>query len=126
MEMKIDTMIEITVVRKKECPQNWENAWLKANFLRGRKIDAKCPVKARKIVYQMSLPDWRPRDDTGMTQGILSKTGMGYGGTKDGLIWAQGSTHGVYWVIYGFTIDFKSNKWLLWSKCLELDKRKRT
>ena len=25
----------------------------------------------------------------------------------------------------GFTIDFKSNKWLLWSKCLELDKRKR-
>ena len=25
----------------------------------------------------------------------------------------------------GFTIDFKSNKWLIWSKCLELDKRKR-
>ena len=23
-----------------------------------------------------------------------------------------------------FTIDFKTNKWLLWSKCLELDKRK--
>ena len=25
----------------------------------------------------------------------------------------------------GFTIDFKGNKWLLWSKYLELDKRKR-
>ena len=25
----------------------------------------------------------------------------------------------------GFTIDFKGNKWLLWSRCLELDKRKR-
>ena len=25
----------------------------------------------------------------------------------------------------GFTIDFKSNKWLLWSKSLELDKKKR-
>ena len=23
----------------------------------------------------------------------------------------------------GFTIDFKGNKWLLWSKCLELDKK---
>ena len=25
----------------------------------------------------------------------------------------------------GFTIDFKGNKWLLWSRCLQLDKRKR-
>ena len=25
----------------------------------------------------------------------------------------------------GFTIDFKGNKWLLWSRCLELDKTKR-
>ena len=25
----------------------------------------------------------------------------------------------------GFTIDFKGNKWLLWSRCLELDKKKR-
>ena len=25
----------------------------------------------------------------------------------------------------GFTIDFKGNKWLIWSRCLELDKRKR-
>ena len=25
----------------------------------------------------------------------------------------------------GFAIDFKSNKWLLWSKCLALDNRKR-
>ena len=25
----------------------------------------------------------------------------------------------------GFTIDFKGNKWLFWSRCLELDKRKR-
>ena len=25
----------------------------------------------------------------------------------------------------GLTIDFKGNKWLLWSRCLELDKRKR-
>ena len=24
----------------------------------------------------------------------------------------------------GFTIDFKGNKWLLWSRCLELDKKK--
>ena len=25
----------------------------------------------------------------------------------------------------GFTIDFKGNKWLLWSRYLELDKKKR-
>ena len=24
-----------------------------------------------------------------------------------------------------FTIDFKGNKWLIWSNCLELDKKKR-
>ena len=25
----------------------------------------------------------------------------------------------------GFTVDFKGNKWLLWSRCFQLDKRKR-
>ena len=35
-------------------------------------------------------------DHPGMTQDILSKTEMGYKGTTDELVRAQGCTHGVY------------------------------
>ena len=45
----------------------------------------------------------------------------------DGLKSQQGTLQ-LFWnkiEFEGFTIDFKSNKWLLWSKCLELDEKKR-
>ena len=35
-------------------------------------------------------------DHPGMTQGNISKTGMGYKGTRDDLMRAQRCTHGVY------------------------------
>ena len=44
-----------------------------------------------------AFPSSPPRDDTG----FLSKTGMGYRGTRDNLVGAQGCTHGVYWIIPG-------------------------
>ena len=43
-----------------------------------------------------SLPCTTRVDHPGMTHGILSKTGMGYMGTRDDLERAQGCTHGVY------------------------------
>ena len=34
--------------------------------------------------------------ELGMTQSILSKTGMGYRGTRDDLVRAHGCAHGIY------------------------------